>query len=190
MFAEQVIYQYFLLIIMVLALSLDSFSISMAIGMSKPTYKQIMKIGLVIGLFHTIMPLLGMIIGGFLSEHFRSIAALSGGVLLILMGLQMIIDFYKKRNERFITIKPTGAGLLFLAFSLSLDSFSVGLGLGVYKANIAATIAIFGVVNMILPWSGLLLGKRIHKFFGLYGELIGGLILLIIGLQMLLHLPV
>ncbi|WKB36350.1 manganese efflux pump MntP family protein [Terrilactibacillus sp. S3-3] len=178
----------FALVIMALALSMDAFSICLAIGMTKPRLRQIVKIGIVIGLFHVIMPFIGILIGEILSEHFKAIADIVGGMLLVVLGGQMIIDFFQKRNARIIPVQPKGIGLIIFALSLSLDSFSVGLSLGVYGAKMLVTIVIFGLVNLFLAWAGLLIGRKTHTFFGLYGEAIGGLILLVLGFRMLFQM--
>ena len=67
------------IIIMAFALGMDAFSISLGMGMYKLRLRQIFKIGITIGVFHIVMPLLGMITGRFLSEQFGAIAAYIGG---------------------------------------------------------------------------------------------------------------
>ncbi len=67
------------IIIMAFALGMDAFSVSLGMGMYKLRLRQIFKIGMTIGLFHIIMPLLGMITGRFLSDQFGAIATYIGG---------------------------------------------------------------------------------------------------------------
>lgn len=175
--------------IMALVLSMDTFSICLAMGMTKPNFNQIILIGAVIGLFHVIMPLIGILIGELLSEHFKMLAGIVGSILLMFLGCQMIIEFLKRRKARLLLINPKGMSLVLLALSLSLDSFSVGLSLGVYGTSLLSTIIIFGSVNSFLAWTGLLMGRKTDRFFGTYGELIGGLVLFALGLRMLFQLP-
>lgn len=176
------------LVIMALALSMDAFSVCLAMGMAKPKLRQIAKISMVIGLFHAIMPLIGIFIGEMLSEHFKTIANIVGGMLLVVLGGQMIIECLQKKNKRIILVQPKGIGLIIFALSLSLDSFSVGLSLGVYGGKMLITILIFGLVNLFLSWAGLLIGRKTHKYFGLYGEALGGIILLALGFRMLFQM--
>ena len=61
---------------------------------------------------------------------------------------------------------------------MSLDSFSVGLSLGIFGARTFLTIIVFGVVSMLLTWLGLLLGRRVQGWLGSYSEALGGSILL------------
>lgn len=171
------------LILIAFALGMDAFSVGLGMGMYKLRLRQIIKIGLTIGLFHVWMPLLGMLAGEFLSEKFGAFATCIGGMLLIILGVQMIWSSLKKSDEKVIT--PTGFGLLLFALSVSLDSFSVGLTLGIYGAKTIMAILCFGIVATVLTWAGLLLGRKVRGLLGAYSEALGGAILLAFGLKLL-----
>ncbi len=171
---------------MAFALGMDAFSVGLGMGLIPLRLKQIFYIGITIGLFHVWMPLVGIVIGSFLSDQFGNIASIVGGVLLLLLGIQMIISSFKKDDEPMIT--PKGFGLLIFALSVSLDSFSVGLSLGIYKVPAILAILMFGFVSMVLTWAGLLLGRRVQEWLGSYGEALGGSILFAFGIKLLLPL--
>ncbi|MCG3055961.1 manganese efflux pump MntP family protein, partial [Escherichia coli] len=107
-----------------------------------------------------------MFIGKLLSDKLGMLATYGGGVLLLILGIQMIYSSFKRDEEPFI--KPVGWGLIIFALSVSLDSFSVGLSLGIFGARTFLTIMIFGVVSMLLTWLGLLLGRRVQGWLGSY----------------------
>jgi manganese efflux pump family protein len=186
MISTALIGQFMTLLIMAFALGMDAFSVGMGMGMLELRLKQIGKIGLVIGLFHVIMPLGGILIGEFLSDHFGGWPGIAGGVLLLLLGAQMIFSSFQA--EEAPLVQPIGFGLIIFALSVSLDSFSVGLSLGIYKAKVILTIVLFGLVSMILTWAGLLIGKKFQKVLGSYSEVLGGCILFAFGLKLLLQL--
>jgi len=171
------------LFIMAFALGMDAFSVGLGMGLLKLRLKQIAYIGLIIGIFHIWMPLVGMVIGRLLSDQFGTLATHAGGILLGLLGIQMIIGSFKKEESTMIT--PVGWGLIVFALSVSLDSFSVGLSLGIYGAKTIITIMMFGFVSMVLTWLGLLLGRRFQSWFGSYSEALGGSILLAFGIKLL-----
>ncbi|APH03376.1 manganese efflux pump MntP family protein [Bacillus weihaiensis] len=171
------------LIIMALALGMDAFSVGLGMGLIKLRLRQIFYIGVTIGVFHIWMPLVGMLIGRLLSDTFGTIATLLGGGLLILLGVQMIFASFKKGDDPLIT--PVGFGLIVFALSVSLDSFSVGLSLGIYGTKTLLTVTIFGLVSMVLTWLGLLVGKKVQAWLGSYSEALGGSILLAFGLKLL-----
>lgn len=172
------------LIIMGFALSMDAFSVGLGMGMYQIRLRQIFKIGITIGLFHIIMPLLGMVTGHFLSERFGDIAAILGGVLLLIIGVQMIWSGFQEKENSVFT--PAGVGLLLFSISVSIDSFSVGLTLGIYGAKIVMVILSFGIGACILSWLGLLLGRKVQGWLGTYSEALGGSILMIFGIKLLL----
>jgi putative Mn2+ efflux pump MntP len=80
---------------------------------------------------------------------------------------------------------PVGFGLLIFATSVSLDSFSLGLTLGIYGAKTILVIICFGVVATLLTWLGLLLGRKAQGWIGSYSEALGGSILLAFGIKLL-----
>jgi putative Mn2+ efflux pump MntP len=171
------------LLFMSVALGMDAFSIGLGMGMLSLRFNQIFKIGITIGLFHMLMPLAGMTIGKQISLHFGNIAAIIGGVLLVILGVTMIRSSFSSDDEPFV--QPVGIGLLVFALSASLDSFSVGLSLGIYGAKTWLTILMFGMMSMFLTWAGLIMGKKVQKWFGSYGEAFGGCILLAFGVKIL-----
>ena len=168
---------------MSIALGMDAFSIGLGMGMLSLRIKQIMKIGITIGLFHMLMPLGGMTIGKEISVHFGGIAGIVGGILLVILGMTMIRSSFSKDDEPFV--RPVGFGLLVFALSASLDSFSVGLSLGIYGAKTWLTIFMFGMMSMVLTWCGLMMGKKVQKWLGSYSEALGGCILLAFGVKIL-----
>jgi len=173
------------LFIMAFALGMDAFSVGLGMGLIKLRLRQIFYIGIIIGMFHILMPLSGMLIGRVLSDQFGTVATYLGGGLLLLLGFQMIISSFKEdENSRMIT--PVGFGLILFALSVSLDSFSVGLSLGIYGARTVLTILMFGIVSTVLTWVGLLLGRKVQGWFGTYSEALGGSILFAFGIKLLL----
>lgn len=172
---------------MAVALGLDAFSVSLGMGMIRLKRRQIFNIGMTIGVFHIIMPLVGIGIGRILSEKFGSLATIVGGVVLLGLGFHIVYSSLIRGNEK-RSAPTSGLGLCLFAFGVSLDSFSVGLSLGIFGARTWATIVIFGLVSALLTWTGLILGRHVEKVFGTYGEVLGGMILIGFGLKLLFPL--
>ncbi|MCM3112064.1 manganese efflux pump MntP [Lederbergia lenta] len=171
---------------MAFAIAMDAFSVALGIGTYKLRIRQIFYIGLTVGLFHMILPLVGIFAGHLLSETFGQISAYVGGALLICIGLQMVIACFL--NGKSSVPLPVGWGLLLFSLIISLDSFSAGLSLGMFGVRAAATVICFGIVATFLTWSGLVIGRKFQNLLGVYGELLGGFILVIFGLKLLLPL--
>jgi putative Mn2+ efflux pump MntP len=171
------------LMLMAFALGMDAFSVGLGMGMFRMRLKQIFLIGLTVGIFHIWMPLLGIAAGRFISGQFGTFAVYAGGILLLILGLQMFISGLRGGESPLLA--PVGMGLFIFALSVSLDSFSVGLTLGIYGAKTALAIACFGFAAAILTWLGLLAGKKVQGVIGVYSEVLGGSILFAFGLKLL-----
>ncbi|MFV8826315.1 manganese efflux pump MntP family protein [Alkalihalobacterium sp. APHAB7] len=169
---------------MATALGMDAFSVALGMGLVGLRYRQMFKIGIVIGGFHIIMPLLGIVTGKLVSNYFGLFATYLGGGLLLFLGLQMSISSLRNGEGRLM--KPVGLGLFVFALSVSLDSFSAGLSLGMLGAKTVIAVAAFGLMSMLLSWAGLVMGSRFKGIIGSYGELLGGLILIGFGVKLLL----
>ncbi|KGX86455.1 manganese efflux pump MntP [Pontibacillus litoralis] len=169
---------------MAMALGMDAFSVSLGMGLIPLRLRRIALIGVVVGLFHILMPFAGMLVGRFLSNQLGAYTTIGGGILLILLGIQMFRSSLKSDDTP--ALNPVGFGLLLFATSVSLDSFSVGLSLGISGVRTALTFILFGSVSMMLTWCGLLLGRKVQGFLGTYSEMVGGSILCAFGLQLII----
>lgn len=171
---------------MAFALGMDSFSVGLGMGMFKLRFRQIVLIASTVGFFHILMPLMGIIAGRFISDQFGVYASYAGGLLLILLGLGMFISGLIGNSDSFMA--PVGMGLLIFAISVSLDSFSVGLTLGIYGARTVLTITLFGLMATMLTLFGLLIGRKVRGLLGVYSQVIGGSVLLAFGFKLLFPL--
>lgn len=177
--------EFLTLCLVAVALGMDAFSMSIGLGMRGLRLLHIAQISFLVGIFHMIMPLFGMIIGRYLSDYIGDLAITIGGILLIGFGIHMIYSsLFEEDNKAWINI--TGIGILFFALGVSIDGFSVGLSLGLFAANTLITIMLFGFFGFLLACIGLLIGRKVGHWVGAYGEILGGIILLIFGFKFLL----
>lgn len=175
--------EYVSLCFMAVALGMDAFSVGLGMGMLALRLKRIFTIGLTIGLFHTAMPFIGIMLGRFISSKLEGFAVIGGGLLLFALGLQMLLSSFNRENKKML--RPVGIGLLLFAISVSLDSFSVGLSLGMSGVKTVLALLLFGAASTVLTWFGLLLGRKARGLLGVYSELLGGSILCAFGLRLI-----
>ena len=178
--------QWLTIVIMSVALGMDAFSLGIGIGLRGIRLLNILKISFVIGLFHVIMPLIGIFMGHYIGGLLGGLATMVGGVLLVLLGTHMIISSFRGGNDVPTFKYDTFWGLLLFAFVVSIDSMSVGVTLGLFSADILATVILFGFFGGLLSITGLLLGRRAGRWIGEYGEAVGGAILLAFGIRFLI----
>lgn len=176
----QDIYYY---VMIALALGLDAFSVSLGMGMQFLRLKKIALIGFVIGIFHTVLPLVGLLFGQVLIDKIGQLADVVAGFILVFLGAFMFYSTFKQENfvlGKFNTIK-----WLSIAFIVSIDSFPVGLSLGIYGIHTIFVVLLFGCVSMILSWLGMLIGRKTYTLLQVYSEILGGIILFCLGLYLI-----
>lgn len=189
-------------LLVAVALGTDAFSMAIGIGLTGIRWRRIAMISGIVSLFHIFMPLTGLFLGSLLGKAVGQLASYIGAVVLIFIGIQMlregfgedtgIMNFGVARK----TIQVQGPypvqvysglwAMLVLAGSVSLDALTVGFGLGTLKANLALTVLIMGAVAGIMTATGFILGKRMGSWLGEKAQIVGGIILTIIGVKMFL----
>lgn len=174
--------QFLTLLIIAFALSMDAFSLGIGVGMVGIRLREIVKVSITIGLFHIMMPVVGIAVGAYLSDLVGDIAVFIGGGVLILIGLHMLWNGLFHGEQKSV-LKTKGIGLLLFAFSVSLDALTVGFSFGLIEVNKILAISLFGIMGAAMSYFGLLLGRSVGGWLGDYSELVGGLILFCFGLK-------
>ncbi len=161
-----------------LALSMDAFSLSLGIGTIgiNNYYKLIMSF--FVGTMHFIMPIFGLFISDKLSSVFKLNFSLFTIIIFIYTGVIMIIE--KKELKQ--TVKYSIFNLLLLSFSVSIDSFSVGLGLKLYNTKFLIPSIIFFICSSLITYLGLKIGEYSIKHLKEKAPILGGLMFIILAI--------
>ncbi|MBR2289578.1 MAG: manganese efflux pump [Clostridia bacterium] len=171
-----------------LGLAMDAFAVSVCKGLSmmKLNKKKMVIIALYFGFFQFLMPVIGYFLGSSFEEIVRNVDHWIAFVLLSFIGISMIKDSFddelEKRNDR-IDFKT----MIFLAIATSIDALAVGITFAFYDVHIILSSIFIGVITFILSCIGVRLGFRFGDKFQNKAELIGGIILILIGLKILLE---
>lgn len=173
------------ILLMALALGMDAFSLGIGMGIRGIRLVHIARISLIIGLFHIIMPLMGMFMGHYVSSLLGDVATAAGGALLVVLGSHMV--YSALRGDSVVALDHRSFwGSVIFALMVSIDSFSVGVSLGMFATDIMLTVLMFGLFGAGMSVLGLLLGRRVGHWVGEYGEALGGIILLVFGIRFLI----
>lgn len=168
----------YVILVIAVSLSMDAFSLSLAYGTLDLEKKYIKNISKTVGIFHFFMPLLGMLIGNIIVKSLPISPDLIVCIVLTFIGLEMLIDTFKKEK-----IKPMSKkDIILFALAVSIDSFSVGIGLKVLTNNYIICTLLFALTSMVFTYIGLILGKKISHLIGKISTIIGGIILIVIGI--------
>lgn len=175
-----------------IGLAMDAFAVAVCEGltMKKISWKHTMKIAVCFSLFHAGMPIIGYFLGAAFSGFIESADHWIAFVLLTAIGGKMIWDSHKKKKGR-RSKKADMKSILLLAIATSIDALAVGVTLAFFEVNIFLTALIIGVITFVLLIIGVKIGNEFGNKLKNRAELIGGIILILIGLKILLeHLEV
>ncbi len=176
------------LVLIALGLAADAFAVSLSSGLLIKNLKvnKALKIALFFGGFQYLMPLIGWVGGLVFRDLFASVDHWIAFGLLSLIGGKMIYESFSEEEEE--GFNPLDTYTLFgLAIATSIDALAVGLSLSVIKTSIIEAATIIGVITFGLSFLGVFIG---HRFGGLFNnkiELLGGVILILIGSKILLE---
>ena len=166
----------FILFLIAISLSMDTFSLSIIYGTMNFPKKKIHLLSIVVGVFHFFMPLLGNYIGISIIDKLPVNANIIVGLIFIIIALQMLFQ-----KEEIVEIKQFFS-VLFFAFTVSIDSFSVGIGISSITSNYVLAYSIFSITSLLFTYIGLLFGNFLHKVLGNVSTKIGAIILIVLGI--------
>lgn len=154
---QQILVYFFIAI----GLSMDAFSLAIAYGTNNLNKSKVILLSTFVGIFHFFMPILGSLIGNNL-EQFITKSNMIVGIILLVIAVQM----YLSRNEEKKGNITNFLSILLFSFTVSIDSFSVGIGLGITGSSILQAALIFSPVSAIFTFIGLNLGKKLNNQLG------------------------
>ena len=176
------------------ALAMDAFAVSVCAGcaLKRVTAVHFLRLSLTFGFFQFLMPVIGWALGltvrGFIEswDHWIAFALLAwiGGNML----RSGIGGLRKNEPVSCPQSDPTaGWNLLLLAVATSIDALAVGLTFAMTNTNAFLPSCLIGVVCAAISACGLFLGKKLSSLPMLNGwaEVLGGVVLLCIGLNIL-----
>lgn len=158
---------------------MDTFSISLSIGTFYINNKNTLLLCFLVGIMHFFMPLFGSFLGDKIINFLNINVNLLLGLILLFIGIEMIIDLIKKEDKYFDLNIIT---MLIISISVSLDSFSTGLGLSAITKDYILSGLIFSTCAFLFTFLGLLIGKYSSNKLGIYANILGIILLILLGL--------
>lgn len=170
------------------ALAMDAFSVSMTKGFTQKDLKnsEILYYGLFFGGFQALMPILGYFCGNAIASIVEALASVIGFILLLAIGLNMIRESLSSDDDDEVSDEFSFREVILLAIATSIDAFAVGITIALLKDPILISAAIIGVVAFAFSIAGIYIGKRIGVYVGDKFQILGGVILILIGIKILL----
>ncbi len=170
-------------------LAMDAFSVSLTNGLNEPDMKRGRMCGIagVFAGFQALMPMLGWICVRTVVQYFvmfEKFIPWLALVLLVYIGGKMLIDGIRKKDSE-EKEEGIGAGALFLqGVATSIDALSVGFTIAGYGWIRALSSAlIIAGVTFIICMAGLMIGKKFGTRLSDRAQILGGVILIVIGVE-------
>jgi manganese efflux pump family protein len=169
-----------------IGLSMDCFAVSVSFGTArKLLWRDLFRMALFFGLFQGMMTLGGWWVGNTLKQLIEYIDHWVAFAILFLIGIRMVIESFKHEKERNpIDIRKLRI-LLSLSIATSLDALMTGVSFGFIKVEIIKTIALITSITFFVTLAGGKLGEKATFIPARRAELIGGLVLILIGTKIL-----
>ncbi len=178
-------------ILLGVGLAMDAFSVSLANGLRAPHMGagKMCTIAGTFGAFQAAMPLLGWVCVHTIVQYFRAFEKCIPFIalaLLLFIGSKMLIEGIRGGETEEAEAVSFG-GLLVQGIATSIDALSVGFTIAEYDFWHALTAALLiSVVTFGICIGGLFLGKRFGMRFSGKATILGGVILILIGLEIFL----
>ena len=181
------------------ALATDAFSVTISntFAFDDHRFSRLMRMPLFFGLFQFVMPLAGYFVGGIAAELIEKYAGIVSLVILGFIGSNMLYSGYKALKEdaseedeeeaqqgaqQSATTLSYGK-LVFQAVATAIDAFAVGVSFRAHSVDILLASALFGIITAILCTIALFIGKKLGSLLGDRAEMVGGVVLILIGLK-------
>lgn len=176
-------------IIIAIGLSFDSFAVSLGCGTAQAGigFKRAAGVASVLALFQGLLPLLGFYLGYMVSDYVRAVDHWIAFALLGFLGIRMISEGIKKREEKREEFALTGRRVISMAIGTSIDALAVGVSFAFLYNSIWFEALIIGVVTFIASMIAIRIGKSAGPRLGKNAEVAGGVLLIGIGIKILLE---
>ena len=166
---------------------MDAFAVSVCKGLSiqklKPRHAVI--VGAWFGAFQALMPAIGWLLGSAFADMIEAVDHWIAFVLLALIGGNMIREALGHEEE---DADPSLApiAMLLLAVATSIDALAVGVTFAFLRVAVVPAVTLIGVCTFAISAAGVKIGNVFGARYKSRAELLGGIVLVLIGLKILL----
>ena len=178
-------------------LSMDAFAVSLSNGtvLKKASVSQTLKIAGMFGLFQGLMPVIGYWIAGLFSAQIVAFDHWIAFGLLLFIGGKMLWEAFHEDCDCESTGDPTNwRTLTLMAIATSIDAMAVGVTMAMTRTNLLAPwygylvcAAVIAVITFACCTVGVQIGCKTGTCYGKRAEILGGIVLILIGTKILLE---
>ena len=182
----------FTIILLAIGLAMDCFAVSVCKGLTSPhgyvpRYVKPMLMALLFGVFHAGMPLIGYFTGSFFASFFERFAPWIALALLGFIGGKMIYDSLHDDNDEAHLADFSFWGLLSLAFATSMDTLATGVIFIPHPEVLWLAVGVIAATCFVFSMTGFVLGHIVGARLRVNVNILGGVILILIGVKIFLE---
>ena len=171
-----------------IGLAMDAFAVSVCKGlaMRKMSWKKAITIGLYFGAFQAIMPTIGFSLGTTFERFITNVDHWIAFILLVGIGINMVKEAFNKESENRndnVDVKT----MLVLSIATSIDALAIGITFACLKIHIVMPVITIGLITFIISVIGVKIGNRFGDKYEKKAEIMGGVILILLGIKILLE---
>ena len=180
------------LLLLAFSMSTDAFSVAIGKGanLKNPRFTQALRLGLIFGIVEAITPLVGWLIGrsttyfidaAFVErwDHWVAFIILAG------LGAYMLFESFQSDDDDDDAgdkpAKMSVVKIMLTALGTSIDAMAIGISLAFIDVNIFVAAALIGLATAMMVTIGVMLGRALGTLIGHRAEMLGGVMLIIIG---------
>ena len=165
-----------------LAVGLDVFALSAAIGIAGVAWRERARVGIAFSGAELLMQIAGALIGAGAGRLLGEIAAYAGFAVLALLGAWMVKERFDEEEGRSALDATKGWGLVAASASISLDSLGVGFSLPALGIALVPLLSTVAVTTVVFTLAGLAFGAGLGARFKTGAERAAGSMLVILGI--------
>jgi len=175
------------IILIAISLAMDSFAVSITAGLILKEFnsKHFIRIAFYMGLFQALMPVIGWMIGVSFKHYIVSFDHWVAFFLLLALGGKMIYDDLKSEDDHSCFDPQKRLVVMGLALATSIDALVVGVNFAFLNMPITMPIYTIGITSFVLSFIGIFIGCQVGTKVKLKFTLIGGVILIGLGSNIL-----
>lgn len=177
------------ILIIALGLGMDAFSVAIGIGAFSRTasWGPVFRLSLYFGIFQTLMPVAGWFAGMTVAHVIAEYDHWVAFALLAYVGGKMMMESLHHGEKNYHADPTRGLTVLMLSVATSIDALAVGLSFAFLQIPIFFPSIVIGAVAFGMTMIGMVFGEKLGGLMGRKVEMIGGIILIGIGINILLE---
>jgi manganese efflux pump family protein len=175
------------IVLIAISLALDCLAVSIAGGAvfkkGKGKIKYALKTAVFFCIFQMIMPLIGWWAGYGFKNLISSFDHWIAFGLLAAIGIKMIYEGIKGEQSDERKSITNNRTLIILSIATSIDALAVGISFGIMNTSLLLSILLIGFFAFLFSFVGFMAGNKARGFFKGKIEIIGGIVLILIGIK-------